>query len=122
MSDVYVYVIAHEESGGAVAPIKVGVGRSPRKRRRALQTGNPKPLVLFSVLRMPDRKMASYLETAFHEIQKEHCLMGEWFNMDPRKAKLLLELYLVGALNLGTTLSNEEKDTVFAMALENHDV
>ncbi len=119
--DVYIYVIAHEESGGAVGPIKVGIGKSPRKRRKALQTGNPKPLVLFATLRMPSREIASDIERAFHELQKEHCLIGEWFNMEPRRAAGILEIYLIEGLNLHTDLSNEEKDIAFSMVWENYD-
>lgn len=121
MSDVYVYVIAHEESGGAVGPVKVGIGKSPRKRRRALQTGNPKPLKLYATLRMPNRGIASDIERAFHVLQKEHCLIGEWFNMEPGHAEVILKIYLREGLNMLTGLSNEEKDTVWAMAMGNRD-
>ena len=70
---------------------------------------------------MPNREIAGYTERAFHELQKDHCLMGEWFNMEPGTATKILEIYLVEGLNLFTSLSNKEKDMVWSMCRENYD-
>ena len=113
----YVYIIAHEESGGAVGPVKVGVGGSPPKRLKALQTGNPKPLTLYYVLAVPDRKIATSLEETFHALQKEHQLMGEWFNIEPYRAETLLTLYLSFSLSMFTSISPADQAICMDMSM-----
>lgn len=104
----YVYIIAHEESGGAVGPVKVGVGADPQKRLKALQVGNPKPLVVAAVFGVPDREIALVLEDAFHKVMADDCILGEWFNLTPGKAAAAMRLNLSLALYARTDFTADE--------------
>lgn len=104
----FVYIIAHEESGGVVGPVKVGIGANPSVRLNSLQTGNPKPLRLHRSFAVPNREIALQLEQAFHATQKDTRLCGEWFNLTPGKADFLMHLNLRIALDKQTDLSDAE--------------
>ena len=118
MSDVYVYVIAHEESGGAVGPVKVGIGANPENRRRSLQTGNPKPIVLFAQFKAPTRKFAAYLESKFHEFFAGERLTGEWFNLTPRYAAINVVVNYYVALTISGLVTPEEASIVMKQSFD----
>lgn len=98
MNDVSIYVIAHEESGGAVGPVKIGMGVNPAERLKTLQTGNPKPLVLFAQFATPSRDVARVLEGLVHHMMDETRIAGEWFNTPPHKAVAKIRISLLFSL------------------------
>jgi hypothetical protein len=70
----FVYVL---QAQGAT-PIKVGTAMDVKVRMAELQTGNPRPLRLRTVL------LGSYdFEHALHEELSRHRLIGEWFDDSP---------------------------------------
>lgn len=88
-----VYVICKEEDGTPVAPCKIGVTKYPGYRMQTFQTASPFKLCFYKSYLFPFREMAMHIEKAFHALHKEHCLHGEWFDMDPEEAAELLRLY-----------------------------
>lgn len=114
----YVYIIAHEESGGAVGPVKVGVASDPRTRLKGLQTGNPRPLVLAAIFGTPNRSIALALETAFHEVMADHRLSGEWFNLAPERASVAMRINLEMALRVHTGLPDDEIQQMMDLSYE----
>lgn len=73
----FVYVVQGEPE----TPIKVGIARDPRKRLRALQTGNPQTLHLLYVV-----PGDSKLEANFHRRLKASAIHGEWFGGEEAEA------------------------------------
>jgi len=70
----FVYVLQAE----GATPIKIGTAMDVKVRMGELQTGNPRPLRLRTVL------LGSYeFESALHEELSRHRLMGEWFDDSP---------------------------------------
>ncbi len=108
MADCYVYIIAHAFDDGARGPVKIGVASDPAERLKALQTGNPHPLNLYSSYAVPDQSIALEIEKAFHAVNDDLRLMGEWFNIEPMQAEFLMYCNFGGALSVKTDLSNEE--------------
>ena len=106
-----VYIVAHEESGGATGPVKVGVATEPQHRLRALQTGSPKPLVLYKTFLMPERDMAYGMEWLFHDVFTSLNLYGEWFNFPPWDTNIALHFLL--RLALEEMLEREEDIRTF---------
>lgn len=90
----FVYVIAHEQGGGPVGPVKIGVSSKPEARIRSLQSGNPNKLALFCQFNLQSRKMARYMERATHHMRRENALRGEWFDMSPELAAEYIHFYL----------------------------
>lgn len=100
MSDFYewsegtchVYIIAHLDGRSPCGPVKVGISASPERRLAAIQTANPKHLVLLCTFATPNREMAKILESAFHEVMAANRLAGEWFDIPPmRSVKLMCD-------------------------------
>lgn len=68
-------VYFYQEQGGG--PIKIGKGDDPRKRGAALQTGNPRPLVLLHTI------PGSHAEEGMLHRRFAHLrIRGEWFRAD----------------------------------------
>lgn len=88
----YVYVIAKIEDRKFVAPVKVGITDNPRSRLKTISTSSPFPVGLVHTLHVPLRGMAREMEGAFHHTQAEHRLNGEWFDLTPKMALLILIL------------------------------
>jgi hypothetical protein len=84
----YVYVMASIENGVPVAPCKIGITRSLQGRLSSVQTGNPKKLVVFSAIYIPNRMVADVVEQCIHEWFDEFRLAGEWFNVGPVDAAI----------------------------------
>lgn len=72
----YLYLIKAEDS----ETYKIGITKkSPEKRLKTLQTGNPEKLILCETYQSEHyRKM----ETHIHRVLKERRLEGEWFLLD----------------------------------------
>lgn len=82
----HIYVIAHIKGNRPLAPIKVGISSSPEARLATLQTANPKPLVLLATFAVPTRAIAKAIEAAFHSVQADFRMSGEWFDLPPIRA------------------------------------
>jgi hypothetical protein len=61
--------------GDPSGPVKIGVANDVASRMAALQTGNPRRLVLLDLV--PD---CGYLELALHRAFEQFRLVGEWFD------------------------------------------
>lgn len=118
MSECFVYIIAHVESGGAVGPVKVGVGGKPRARLATLQIGNPKPLCLFQTFRVPNHEIALALESAFHEVQSDKCIRGEWFNITPQQATGMMIVNFHIALAAMSEFTTDEITEIFDLSIK----
>jgi hypothetical protein len=99
-TDVHVYIICNGPNDGHSGPVKIGMADNPRTRLSGLQSGNPNKLVIWRTYPTPKRDIARYLERAFHDTQAKHRLSGEWFDLTPRQAEVLMYI------NLGTLLSS----------------
>ena len=86
MSDHYVYVIAHLSDGKLRGPVKIGISANPLKRISTLQTSCPFKIEVSFIFACPNREWAKMVEKSFHETQKESCLHGEWFDIEPIQA------------------------------------
>lgn len=60
--------------------IKVGVSRSPPKRVKNLQTGNPRVLELLGWIQTEGQDYE--LEAILHSKLESYCVLGEWFDID----------------------------------------
>lgn len=69
------------EDGAPAEFVKIGFTTDPKvsNRLRALQTGNPRNLIIQSVLDMKDAEMARSLERIIHWNLDKHRVSGEWF-------------------------------------------
>jgi hypothetical protein len=92
--DTHVYLISMDEGKS----IKVGISDSPLTRLSTLQTANPSTLRMVFSFAMPSRKIAAAVERAFHETQREHSMRGEWFNLNPEEALLILCMLIESGL------------------------
>jgi hypothetical protein len=93
--DCYIYVIAtRNDENLPDKPVKVGIAGDPMKRLASLQTGNPRILDLPFTFLIPAREIAAYFEKAFHHLQADRCVNGEWFDIHPIEAAQIVALYL----------------------------
>jgi nitrous oxide reductase len=67
-------------------PVKVGLADRPRTRLAQLQIGNPDPLILHHVVRVP-HQVAPQVEAAAHATLASHHRIGEWFNVSAEEAR-----------------------------------
>ena len=88
--DHYVYVICRIENGVKTGPVKVGMASDPDQRIQGLQTACPFKIGRVFYFACPTKEIARELERSFHQVQKEHRLHGEWFNLDPMTAVYLM--------------------------------
>lgn len=79
----FVYVICRHLDDGFSGPVKVGIAGNPEARVAALQTASPFKIALVAYVRTPSRDIALGLEAAFHHVNAEKRLYGEWFDVDP---------------------------------------
>lgn len=96
----YVYVIAHVRDGEPVAPVKVGISNNVAARLATIQTSCPGDLRLMHAIGMPHLQIAKEMEGCFHQLQREHRLRGEWFDLDPWQALGWLITYFRWALEV----------------------
>lgn len=119
MSTCYLYVIAHAGGeAGLEKPVKVGITTNLAGRMSALQTGNHRRLVYAMTLATPVRKIAADMEEAFHKLQDDSRLEGEWFDIDVGKAMHLLCLYFDIAIQLN--IGDEDDEDGLAEAIREH--
>lgn len=102
----HVYILAALIDRAPSQPVKVGISSAPEKRLATIQTACPYPLVLMATFICPTRNVALYVENAFHTLQADHRLNGEWFNIHPMSAVELLCLYFREIFTF--TLSGDE--------------
>lgn len=81
-----VYVIATQAAG----PVKIGIAKDATKRRRALQTGHPEPLKLFSGKKV-EVGLARVIEQNCHKELRSFRLEGEWFRISADAAAIIVE-------------------------------
>lgn len=115
MSDVHLYLIAFKKGAAFSAPIKVGVSSSPFGRLDTLQTACPYELGIVGSLIYPSREIARQMENCFHETHSHRRLRGEWFDIEPTEALAILRLQLSFALDMFTSLSDQEQEQAIAL-------
>ncbi len=113
--DVFVYIMAQKKGSNWVAPCKVGVANFPTIRLEQIQTASPFKVGVFKTYRFPCRAIALEMEACFHSLQKEHCLYGEWFDLDPERAASLFYLYTAFTVDFKLSCSPEEKKLYLQM-------
>jgi len=72
-----VYFIAEDDNGGF--PIKIGVARDVRRRRKNLQTGNPSLLKIMGWIKSEND---FNLENSLHKLFSYRHHRGEWFDIE----------------------------------------
>lgn len=96
----HVYIVAHANGSTGEKPVKVGITSNLDGRLRALQTGSFRKLVYVMTLATPNREISSYMEAAFHSLQKDRRLEGEWFDIEVAEAMQLLGFYFDLAIQM----------------------
>jgi hypothetical protein len=87
----YIYVISVENPKGELSsPSKVGISDNPEKRLKALQTGHFAKLGIACYFAVPEKRIARDLEDAFHKVNSDRRLAGEWFDMPAIEAVSLM--------------------------------
>lgn len=114
--DVFVYVIAIRYGHEIKAPVKIGVSAKPKSRVAELQTASPFELVLVRQFCFPNREIALGVEDCFHQTQKRHAMRGEWFDMAPHDAVIVLNLHVRWHLEMYCP-SFSEDDRALALQL-----
>lgn len=94
---MHLYIICHADGERPSGPVKIGIGNNPRIRVRDMQTGNPRKLDLWTTFKLPHRMTAHSLEKHIHSCLADKRLMGEWFNIEPQHATILVRHVLVDA-------------------------
>jgi Meiotically up-regulated gene 113 len=69
---------------GRYGPVKIGISKNPRKRLRALQVPNPKPLTLLGVM-----EGDSDTEKEVHREFRNSRIRGEWFSISPELLRFI---------------------------------
>lgn len=82
-----IYIIAEGPNG----PCKIGITRNDRERFKALQTGNPRPLIPDTFLIC---RYAGELELRIHHRLRTRRAVGEWFYVTVEEANAALEAEL----------------------------
>jgi len=70
---------------------KIGIALNPRKRREALQSGNPKEITLAFVLMAETKLHAHRVEQEAHRLLAGERLAGEWFAVGWERAAKAVE-------------------------------
>jgi len=90
----YIYIIAKKAGGKFEAPVKVGFARNPEVRLQQFKTATPFPIGIFCCFAAPSRQHARDIESAFHHVKREQRTHGEWFDIPPEKAIVMMVLNL----------------------------
>jgi len=116
--DCYVYIVGTIRNGLMDRPVKIGITHNFHARLRAIQTGSPEKVAYVWVFRMPNKAVARYIESCFHETQVDHRLHGEWFAIDPIVAIQLMCLNIRAALEVNLAgWSAEQIDAAYEKTL-----
>lgn len=102
--DIHIYIICNGPNDGMSGPVKIGMANDPHKRLLGLQSGNPNKLIIWRTFPAPDREIAREIERGFHVVQRKRRLSGEWFDLNPRQAEVLMRM------NLGTAFHTHGMD------------
>lgn len=114
----YIYIM-RKAGDGASGPVKIGITANPASRLSSINTASPFKVSLVCALATPKREIAKALEEAFHRTQAEHRLNGEWFDLPPLKAVVLMELNFYAHLTLSLGMSDEDaREAMRACGLE----
>lgn len=81
MNNPYVYIIGSNPLG----PVKIGFAINHLRRIKTLQTASPFKIDTIKIWQFP-WKDARNLEKAVHQKLQKYCMIGEWFNLSPKKA------------------------------------
>jgi hypothetical protein len=76
--------------------IKIGKTKNMKKRISQLQTGNAQKLVIVSYI---ESDTMDQLETQFHKVLIKQHVIGEWYNLDRKKAVEMLQRCRHGRLS-----------------------
>ena len=87
---MYLYVIYDTTSNHC----KIGFSATPEKRLKSLQTGNSTDLVLYHTAKVPDDRAKAF-EKQMHKEINHYKIRGEWFNIEPKLAKDLLDWLVI---------------------------
>ncbi len=112
--DCFVYIISKVEDGKHVSPVKVGISYSPGGRLFTFQTSCPFKLAIHSLFALPNRNAAQRIEQCFHQVQKRHQTHGEWFDIRPEIADVLVRMAIDTFLGIVCELTLEQRE----MAME----
>ena len=99
MAETYLYVIAQRNEDGFTQPIKIGISNKPQKRLRQIQTSCPFRIGIVTTLVFPNEEVAATIERCLHQTQTKHRSFGEWFDIDPDTASLLVCMACRAVLN-----------------------
>ena len=86
---MFIYVIGSDENRQ-----KIGFSKDVNKRLKTLQTGNPQVLKIHYFEEVPDDR-ARKLERKLHKELNHLRLKGEWFDISPNDAKLMLQFMVI---------------------------
>ena len=111
--ECFIYVICQDGKNCQTGPVKVGITKDPYSRIKSLQTGNHHRLSYALKLTVPNKEMAAFIESAFHSIQQENRMIGEWFDIGVSEATQIVAFYLEVALTMAINDRN-----LLASALE----
>lgn len=75
----YIYFILQQSARINHIPVKIGLSNNPKRRLKALQTGNPRKLTLRGTVKTSSRRDAFALERQLHSKYKDKSINGEWF-------------------------------------------
>jgi len=81
--------------------VKIGRAKDIERRRKGLQTGNPRKLLLLGWIRTEDGDDVR-LEKRLHQEFSHHRASGEWFDLDPADVLPILERFGIDGF-VGTT-------------------
>ncbi len=87
----WLYVLAKKTGDTFERPVKVGISKSPSNRLKAIQTSTPFKVDIFTYYECMCRDWSLQIEAAFHERHRDKHLHGEWFDIDPSDAALLID-------------------------------
>jgi hypothetical protein len=86
---MFIYII-----GNNTNKQKIGFSNNVNKRLKTLQTGNPEQLYIHHYELVPDDR-ARLLEHKLHKELNHMRIKGEWFEMSPNDAKLMLQFMMI---------------------------
>lgn len=95
--------------------VKIGRAKDIERRRKALQTGNPRKLQLLGWIRTKEGEDAS-LEKSLHKEFALHRGSGEWFEIEPADVLTILERHgidgFAGLSGKSFTVTGHDQDGV----------
>lgn len=84
--------------GDSYKHIKIGVANDIQRRINELSTAHAEPLYLWGSIVCFNQHCAYCLETYFHNLFNAHRLNGEWFNEEPIRVWLCLNMFSLNGM------------------------